>query len=283
MHGIAEDAIDTPCRERRFRSLLQFSLWGNKMDLSLNPTLNSDLDAMEKMQSNSEAHLDELKSHILSDHSDALWAKVEALRTTQPPTARIDIVLDNAGYELFTDLCLAHWLINNGYAAQIIFHTKCIPWFVSDASVKDVQWVICQLQASPTEEIASLGRAFAKHLDAGAWKLVPHTFWTLPHEFHLLPDAAPSLFATLNASDLIILKGDLNYRKLLADRDWPWDTPYSVATAGFSTTSYGSLRTLKANLCCGLDAQRAQATAAADSDWLTAGQYGVIQAHIVDK
>lgn len=33
---------------------------------------------------------------------------------------------------------------------QIVFHTKCMPWFVSDASIKDVQWVISQLQTSRT-------------------------------------------------------------------------------------------------------------------------------------
>lgn len=32
---------------------------------------------------------------------------------------RLDIVMDNAGYELFTDLCLALWLSKAGYAKKV--------------------------------------------------------------------------------------------------------------------------------------------------------------------
>ena len=44
------------------------------------------------MQSKSIAHLEELRPHILSDDTDAVWAKVDTLKG-----ARVDIVLDNAG------------------------------------------------------------------------------------------------------------------------------------------------------------------------------------------
>ncbi|KPJ14847.1 UPF0364 protein C6orf211-like [Papilio machaon] len=54
-----------------------------------------------------------------------------------PEVVTFDIVCDNSGYELFSDLCFAHFLISQEIVKKVRFHVKKIPWFVSDVTPVD--------------------------------------------------------------------------------------------------------------------------------------------------
>lgn len=41
-----------------------------------------------------------------------------------PKLLRLDIIMDNAGLELFTDMCLADFLISKDCIEKIVFHGK---------------------------------------------------------------------------------------------------------------------------------------------------------------
>ena len=76
------------------------------------------------------------------------------------------------------------------------------------------------------------------------WKIRRDPFWTFPHDFSEMATAAPELYEELSASKLVIFKGDLNYRKLVGDLEWPVQTSFSKALRGFRPAPLVALRTL---------------------------------------
>ena len=126
-----------------FLHFVQAELWGNASgDLSLFAGLSSaDIDALQRTDAGDRSH------RIIVNDLAASWDHLSSLRG-----ARIDIVLDNAGFELYTDLCFADWLVScTPFCKQVVFHPKAvrpslsclsvsgsplkqIPWFVSDVT-----------------------------------------------------------------------------------------------------------------------------------------------------
>lgn len=190
---------------------------------------------------------------------------------------RVDIVLDNAGFELVTDLVLADFLISSGLARQIHFHGKCFPWFVSDVTASDFQWTSRQMMAANHMWMSKSGVRWQRYLKEGVWCYHDHPFWTQPHEFCDMAADAPDLYATLREADLVLFKGDLNYRKLTGDRDWGHTVDFSTALRGFGPAPLCSLRTLKANVQVGLQPGQGEKLTSQDPNWMTSGQYAVIQ------
>jgi hypothetical protein len=80
----------------------------------------------------------------------------------------------------------------------------------------------------------------------------------------------------LARSDLVVLKGDVNYRRLLDDRHWPHTTPLGKAATYFPAP-FLLLRTLKSEIQIGLAPGQAESLTAEDPDWLINGRRGLIQ------
>jgi hypothetical protein len=74
----------------------------------------------------------------------------------------------------------------------------------------------------------------------------------------------------------VISKGDANYRRLLGDRHWAFTTPFEGIMSYFSAPVL-VLRTCKSNVMCGLAAGQDEALMGEDPDWMTDGQWGLIQ------
>jgi hypothetical protein len=58
----------------------------------------------------------------------------------------MDVVLDNAGLELYTDLLMADFLVTSGLASKVALHGKLLPWFVSDTLAGDMEAVLSALE-----------------------------------------------------------------------------------------------------------------------------------------
>jgi len=60
---------------------------------------------------------------LLQNDLAAAWSSLRKLKN-----ARIDIILDNAGFELFADLIFTLYLLTVGIAGTVVLHPKAIPW-----------------------------------------------------------------------------------------------------------------------------------------------------------
>jgi hypothetical protein len=131
----------------------------------------------------------------------------------------------------------------------------------------DVQETLSLLRAE------ALGQRLNEMLAAGRLALKTEAFWTSYLMFRKMP---PALKAELAGSDLVIVKGDVNYRRLLDDRHWP-HTARMEEIAAYFPAPFLVLRTLKGEIMVGLEPGQAEDLAAQDPTWLINGRRGIIQ------
>lgn len=62
--------------------------------------------------------------------------------------------------------------------------------------------------------------------------MVVDEFWTSPYEFSKMQGLNKALYDKLSQAAIAIFKGDLNHRKLLADKNRPVDTDFKTALEG---------------------------------------------------
>lgn len=76
--------------------------------------------------------------------------------------------MDNSAYELFTDLCLADFLITYNFAEVIVFHGKAIPWYVSDVTKIDFDQFLNSLEKECTSNaLQDLGKRWNNYYKTG--------------------------------------------------------------------------------------------------------------------
>lgn len=169
-------------------------------------------------------------------------AAFEALKQAQIENqsgGRVDIVLDNAGFELYVGILLAGYLLSTGLASKVVFHPKSIPWFVSDVVPADFTDLLSaladpqmffngsdadinlenqtSLTARETDDLLFLWEEWNGLFRSGKMVIREDPFWTTAGSYWRLPYIAPDLFNELKESELVLFKGDLNYRKLTGD------------------------------------------------------------------
>jgi uncharacterized protein with ATP-grasp and redox domains len=243
-------------------TMLLLDLWANKADLSLWPVEGDDQEHL--------AQEGEGQERMVANHSIKL---VEYLYGLQPGTARIDLLLDNAGFELAADLLLTDFLITMNFAHTVVLHPKTYPVFVSDALIKDVEETITFMESQSSSACGRVGNRLRSYLQDENLIYHQDTFWTSPLA---LWDIPKGLRAFLEGANLVISKGDANYRRLLGDRHWEYTTSFGEIMSYFPAPLL-ALRTCKSEVMCGLAPGQADALKAKDPGWMTNGQWGVIQ------
>mmetsp|Transcript_41017 Transcript_41017/g.109695 ORF Transcript_41017/g.109695 Transcript_41017/m.109695 type:complete len:224 (+) Transcript_41017:89-760(+) len=192
---------------------------------------------------------------------------------------QVHLITDNAGLEFVSDLALAHYLLSLGpdHVAVVQLHLKPYPFFVSDATSTDLDHTLALLSADATPGAAQfaqdLRRALSEgRLVAGGTGAVSRAATTPQAWWHMDAQAR----AELAAASLVVAKGDLMYRKMLGDRPFPTDTPFSKLLAYFPCPLL-ALRTCKAPLAVGLSTAAEQDVGRRRPNWRTSGCCGLVQ------
>lgn len=230
------------------------SLWGNRGDLSISAGLDQDM--------NTQHH------RIIIDETRVAYHYL-----TQKQDNLIAYFVDNTGKELFFDFALIDFLLQTGLAKQITCFVKSQPFYVSDAMPKDFFKSIKMMDSSNSSPVKELSQRINNNINSGTITLKSPPFLTYGRTYDQLPK---SFYDDLASYDLVILKGDLNYRRVMRDRHWHPTTPTAIA-AGYFPTSFLIFRTLKAELIVGLTNEILSSIESEnDPDWLTNGKRGLI-------
>lgn len=237
----------------RFQFACYQALWGNRGDLSNMDSFVTDM-----------GHQTE---RIILDQSKKAY-----LYLKKNPGS-VAYFMDNVGTELLFDLVLIDFLLETGLTRSVTCFVKNQPFYVSDAMMKDVLRSIETMHTSTRKEISQLGMRLQSYIKSGKLSLKAPTFLTSNLMYSEMPE---ELYQTVAAHTLIILKGDVNYRRLFGDRRWP-HTRLVVQAAGYFPASFLSLRTLKSELVLGISKKILdQIIQEADPNWMTNGKRGMI-------
>ncbi len=234
------DSLDT------FSEICLLNLMGNKADLSQNASHYSP-DGV---------------SELLIDHRDRAATLIGR-------ASRVDLILDNAGEELFFDLLLAYWLLSRTDVHRVKLHFKSMPYFVSDALVADYRFLLNLLAGE--KETGWFAGEMNRLEGEGRLELGEDPFFVSGEPYSRLPR---TLSEELTRSDLLLFKGDLNYRRLVGDCYWPHGTETSSLVKGFSTDILIS-RILKSEVMAGLEP--GSIPSRIRTDWMFSGKYGQIE------
>ena len=236
-----------------FQNACYRALWGNRGDLSNLKVFETDMGAQHE--------------NIILNQSEEAYAFLKR------KPAKIAYFMDNAGKELLFDLSLIDFLLQSDLAHSVTCYLKNQPFFVSDVMPKDLMQSIHMLSTSEKSWVQDLSKRLTNALHSLRLTIEAPPYFTSGRMYRRMPQVLGKQVAE---HDLVILKGDVNYRRLFGDRHWDPTTPVSYA-ADYFPTSFLSLRTLKGEIILGvteeiLDKIRQES----DPDWLINGKRGMI-------
>lgn len=259
--------LKNSCVEDGFALAAAFALWGNKMDLSIWPADgNLDHSVFEKV-------LASANDNLLHDDTERLVTHGKMLM--EKGGGNIDIIVDNAGFELIMDLALADYLITSGIAKCVTFQLKAHPTFVSDAMEKDLREHVkhyTNLEGYENSKLA--GKRWLGYLESGQWICREDNFWVQPPPMWDMPNRLRNDLK--ERCDLAFVKGDANYRRLLGDLEWDYSAPFEDVVGNYFPCPVCALRTLKAEVGCGMDEMKWKNAKKIDDKWMVNGRFGVV-------
>lgn len=244
--------IEAPLKEKLAQTL-RYTLWGNRIDLSLSDVAAKGTTARDE--------------HLLSD--DAPQA---AAHLVEGQPGSVHVIMDNAGTEQAMDFVMADLLLEQHLAQEVVLHVKMHPVLVSDVIVADMHRML-DAMAARGGAAGALSSRIEKQIDRGVVRVVPDLFWNNDGRLRELP---PRLFRPFASAALVIAKGDVNYRRATNDALWPAEATLADAVPDFPAPLV-VLRTLKSDTLVGVPPDVQARLNTEEPDWRVNGSYGVIQ------
>jgi hypothetical protein len=236
-------------------ALLLATLWGNRLDLGFRLCVDA------------AAGRHDSSGRLVVDDTPTIR---DLLYDVAP--GRIILVADNAGQELLADLAFVDHLLRHNLASHVTLQVKPYPHFVSDAIPADVMTCL-RLLAETSAPTQKVGHRLRDAIRAGRLTVTAHWFFCSPESFHNLPDDLVGAYAE---ADVTILKGDLNYRRLVGDCYWPPEVDFAAVTAYFPSPA-AALRVHKSEVAVGVGPVRLAQLTAEHAGWRVDGEYATAQ------
>lgn len=242
--------------------LLHYAVWGNRLDLSYT----------QAAESAGKLTIEEERENMVIDRTEAVVNYLQECKNrVAPDLPHIQMICDNAGLELLMDLVLVDFLLRFEWAGQVTLHVKAHPTFVSDTTAADIFKTMMALEGRGQPATTELGQRLSAY--EANLQVKSASFWNSSHFFWELP---ATLRKTLSEADLIIFKGDANYRRLLGDSGaWRLTVPLGEAVP-YMPAPFVTLRTLKSPPIVGLASGQAESLDAEDTDWRISGKRGLV-------
>jgi hypothetical protein len=150
---------------------------------------------------------------------------------------------------------------------------KRTPFFVSDTTLEDLHSTLDAFCSDPDPALSAAGTRLVEASRADRLLQREHWFWSSPLHFPRMP---VDLAGALAAADLVVLKGDANYRRLLEDRRWEHGSSMEEIAAWFPAP-LACLRTLKSEIAVDIPPDEQARLQAEDPQWLTNGRRGIVR------
>jgi hypothetical protein len=230
----------------------------------------------------------------------------------------VDVIMDNVGVECCADLLFAVWLTSASPHTVAVLHVKPLPFYVSDTNPVDIDHLLETLRrALPSSaEFVNLVEFHLKK--SHRIQVKSSSSWVTPCEFRELPPSlvneyfyaqrlCPNGARTFSKkSSLVIVKGDLNFRRLVGDRHWDRRMFMSTVTLDCQpaleplhrharharecpslraaiedywpcdTVPVAALRVLKSEIVANVPVSRMDEIDAVDPEWRWNGKWGII-------
>ncbi|KAG7376072.1 hypothetical protein PHYPSEUDO_014510 [Phytophthora pseudosyringae] len=269
----AQEEAGSRSRHDRLKRFMMLSLWGNKAD-----------GTNDKVKSTMHVAGDALVFDdylVLVDHSDQVISFLEqkAHESGNAKPLGVEYISDNIGAELLLDLATADHMLTLNWCGKVTFNVKAEPIYVSDVMPADVDEHILEMQhETRTPEVQALGKRLAEYVSKGQIAIRPDTYWNEYTYYWEMPIALQQRLA--QEATLVILKGDLNYRRLLSDRLWPASTPVEEVVPYFPT-AFVAFRILKSIPVMGISANIVGKLEKEDPTWRINGEHGTIQSVLI--
>ncbi|KAL3664022.1 hypothetical protein V7S43_010908 [Phytophthora oleae] len=264
----AQEEASSQSHHDQLKRFMKLCLWGNKADGCYKE--------VKETISGADASLEFDDELLLVDHSDKVIEYLEQkAKEADAKTLGVQYINDNSGTELLLDLALVDHLLAHGWCGKVTLNVKAEPMYVSDATPADVHEHIAEMQRETrTPEVQALGKRLAGYVENEQLVVRPDIFWNRYTYYWEMPTELQTRLA--NEATLVIIKGDLNYRRLLGDRLWPPSTPVEEAVPYFPT-AFVSFRTMKSNPVVGIPADIVAKLEKEDPKWRYNGKRGTIQ------
>ena len=224
----------------------------------------------------------------------------EYIRNLEEETT-VNYLVDNCGVELFSDLTFAYILLRVSKINHVCLHINKLPVFVSDVIESDYDHMMKLVEEYINDEIKD-SEKHDEYVNAlnkikvdvrqkepngniripvnGTDKfieIVPNFVWNMPTPYKEIKGKSSEVFS--QKASILIIKGDLNYRRLVEDKNWPYDNRIEKLTSYIHCPTL-VVRSIKSDLVLdfyGKGKSKYKKWERNDKYWKENGEYGVIR------